>query len=217
MSIELDPLQRLLLWRLAVSVEGEFLKDINTSLSAAKRKALVREGFISERKKRHPESNRYAGFLTLEDQGWAWCQQHLTDEIKTRSTQTTPILEKLLKLLAQYLQTSDAPSSLGQFILRASQQQASATSGVGDIIRRTCLELTNGRTNARIRLADLRNRIDIARSTLDETLLEMERAGDLSLYPLDDPQEIREEDRQASLKTQTGHERHLIYYEGSVS
>lgn len=219
MSIELDPMQRLLLWRLAVSEEGEFLKDIKTSLSAAKRKALVREGYLDERSNKHPESGRKATFLVLEDKGWSWCQEHLTDEIKTRSPQTKVILERLLKLISAYLGAQTQTNSFGQFVLQARQSQSPShemeANSLEDRIREACVRLGFGKRNVRIRLTELRRQLDFSRDALDQKLLEMEQRGELSLYPLDNPQEISSADREAALKTGAGNERHIIYFEGS--
>jgi hypothetical protein len=226
MSFPLDAMQRLLLWRLAFAEEGEFLKDISTSLSAAKRQALVREGYIAEGKKSHPKTGRSATYLTLEDKGWGWCQEHLRDELQTRSTQTTPILERLLGLMANYFEAQDQTSSLGQFVLQARRRSprpsgAEENCEVGEMngsleemIRDACLELGRGQRNVRVRLADLRQKLDAPRTVLDQTLLEMERQGELSLFPLDDPQEIGAADREAVLKTVTGNERHIVYFSG---
>lgn len=219
MSFELDAMQRLLLWRLAVSEEGEFLKDIKTSLSAAKRKALVREGYVDERPRKHPKSGRKATFLILEDKGWSWCQEHLADEIKTRSLEPRIILERLLKLMSSYLGAQSQTNSFGQFVLQARQNQSPShemgTNSLEDKIRETCVRLGHGQRNVRIRLTDLRRQLNYSRDTLDEKLLEMEQRGELSLYPLDNPQEITSADREDALKTRTGNERHIIYFEGN--
>lgn len=228
MSYELEPLQRLLLWRLAVSDEGEFLKEINTSLSSAKRKALVREGFIDEVKRKHPKSGRGATFLTLEDKGWSWCQEHLTDELKTRSTQTTPILERLLRLMADYFQSQQHTNSFGQFVLQAKPSppapaesnlepvDITPTETLEESIRAACLELGNGQRNVRVRLSELRTKMGVANAVLDQKLLEMEQRHELSLFPLDNPQEIGPADREAALRTQAGHERHIVYLSGKA-
>jgi len=41
--------------------------------------------------------------------------------------------------------------------------------------------------------------------------------GSLPLYPLDNPLDIRPEDRDAVLRTPTGDERHIVYLGGPVS
>lgn len=219
---ELDAMQRLLLWRLAVTEKGEFLKEINTSLSATKRKELVRDGYLVEEKKRHPKTGRAAAFLTLDDKGWSWCHEHLRDELNTRSTQTTPILGRLLGLLADYFDAQEQTNSFGQLVLQALQarHQESSTSpeeppprgALEENIRAACLQLGNGRRNVRVRLADLRQAVPADRSQLDEKLLEMERRGEITLYPLDDPREVGPDDREAILTTAAGCERHILYF-----
>jgi hypothetical protein len=230
MSFELDALQRMLVWRLAVTEEGEFLKDIKTSLTAGKRKALVREGFIAEEKRKRDPKSRAAAFLTLEEKGWNWCQEHLADDLNTRSTQAIPILERLLKLLADYFAAQDHTTSFGQFVLQSRRRKpetiteaatapeppiaAQQPADLAERIRSACLQLGHGQRNVRIRLADLRRSLGAERSVLDAKLLELESGGELSIYPLDDPQEIGPDDREAVLTTATGSERHVIYYQG---
>jgi len=236
MSIELDTQQQLFLWSLVVSGEGDFLSEIGKNLKAAQRKSLVKNGLIHEEKRKNPNTKRSATFLTLEDRGWRWCQEHLTDEIQSGSKQTAKVLTKLLGLLSQFFQREDAPQSLGDFIWQASTaipdnvestEDGSSSvssnavddhqiqpSSLAETIRQVCLQLTDGKHNSRIRLADLRAKIDVSRDQLDENLLSMELAGDLSLYPLDDPGEIRPEDHTACLKTKAGSIRHLVYFEG---
>lgn len=228
MSYELDSMQRLLLWRLAVSDDGEFKKDVDF-VTAAKRKALAREGYIAEGKRKDPNSGRDNIFLSLEDKGWSWCQEHMTDEFKSTSKKATNVLELLLKRLAIYFQSQDHTRSFGQFILQTRQTkteqvetppQAEPPSSIPvpleDSIRAACLQLGNGQRNVRVRLADLRPKLAVAHAVLDEKLLEMERSGELSLYPLDNPQEIGPADREAALRTQTGHERHIVYFSGKA-
>lgn len=245
MTVSLDNMQQLLLWRLAVTEEGEFLKDINTSLQPTKRKALIRDGYVAEEKRRHPKTGKNATYLTLDDKGWSWCQEHLRTELTTRSPQTMVILARLLHLLADYLESQDQTHSIGQLVLQARQakqkrrerdngQPADSsstptlnpeTSGTAspspadvgtpsleETIRHACLELGKGRRNVRVRLADLRRMVTADRLMLDQKLLEMELQGELTLYPLDDPQEIGPADREAVLFTPAGSQRHIVYF-----
>jgi hypothetical protein len=62
-----------------------------------------------------------------------------------------------------------------------------------------------------VRLAQLRQRLAaIPRPRLDALLLQLQTEGKLVLYPLDNPQEISPEDRQAALEV-AGFERHIVY------
>lgn len=228
MSFEPDPLQRLLFWRLAVTEEGgEFLKEIKPTPDAGKRRPLVREGYLVEEKRRPPQGGRPVTYLELTEKGWAWCQNNLEAEL-SRSALSAFVLQRLLGLLKSYFENQTHTVSLGQFIQQArTRREASAAAPVegngyaGELeqtIRSACLDLGHGRENVRIRLADLRSRLrDVPESALDGKLLEMEREGKLSLYGLDNPQEIRSEDRQAAIRTATGHERHIVYFGGRAS
>lgn len=72
--------------------------------------------------------------------------------------------------------------------------------------------------NVRVRLADLRAALpDIPRDRLDAALLAMATRGGVALYPLENPVEIQPRDREAVLRTPTGHERHLVYLGGKPS
>ncbi len=226
MSFHPDPMQQLVLWRLAVSDEGgEFLKDFESDIKPTKRNPLEREQLIDVEKRTSPKTGRAATYLKLTDKGWAWCQNHLGEEFKSRSLLSTPILQRLLGLMRVHFEGSEHATSFGQFVSQA-RRQASATKSSGnghtsadadlaDIIRRTCRELANGQSNVRVRLADLRGRLpESSRSAVDQKLLEMEQAGELSLYRLDNPQEIQDADRDAVLHTATGNERHIVYFGG---
>lgn len=84
-------------------------------------------------------------------------------------------------------------------------------------IANACQKLGNGRENVRIRLAELRAELNSPRAELDAALRAMERDGSLSLYPLDNPQEITAADREAAIVTFTGHKRHILYFGGRAS
>lgn len=237
MSFTPDSLQRLLLWRLAVSEEGgEFLKNIEvSSLSPARRSPLVREGLIEEQRHKISETGRALSYLELTDKGWAWCQNHLAESFQIR--RQTPrlaaiVLERLLALMKDYFDSESGVGSFGEFVLqaRSGRSTVAPTGSVpassdaernGDVareIRHACLELGQGRTNTRVRLADLRRSLtSVSRKALDDALLTMERAGELSLYSLDDPREITATDRDAALRTAAGSERHIVYFGGSGS
>lgn len=229
MSVEPEPLQRLLLWRLAVSEDGgEFLKNVEAKLDPAKRRALIREGLITEGKRKPSGGGRGVTYLELTEKGWAWCQTNLDAELKTRSSLAVPVLQRLLARLKNFFENQDQTVSFGQLIQQsrpkavASPDDSPAGNGrVADLeraIRETCLELGAGRENVRVRLSELRVRMnEVPGPLLDGTLLEMERAGKLSLYSLDNPQEIRPEDRGAALRTAAGNERHIVYFGGRAS
>jgi hypothetical protein len=63
-----------------------------------------------------------------------------------------------------------------------------------------------------VRLSELRRELStLPRSTVDEGLLQMEAARQLVLYPLDNPLDIKPEDREAALPNSVGTPRHVIH------
>jgi hypothetical protein len=226
MSFEPEGLHQLVLWRLAVSEDGgAFLKDIeSTSITPGKRQPLVRDGLIVEEKRKLPRTGRSALYLLLTDKGWTWCQNNLDREIKSRSLLSTPILRRLLIVLKTYFENQGSVVSFGQLIQQARPRKAISVIrtdpplDLEEAIARACLDLADGRDNVRVRLADLRDRLrGVPKDTLDQKLLEMEQQGKLSLYRLDNPQDIFAEDRAAVLHTATGNERHIVYFGGKGS
>jgi hypothetical protein len=72
--------------------------------------------------------------------------------------------------------------------------------------------VTKGEYGVRVYLAALRSKLNgTPAEQLDEELLRMELAGRVAIYPLDNPQEIRPEDRQAALNNSVGEPRHILY------
>jgi hypothetical protein len=72
--------------------------------------------------------------------------------------------------------------------------------------------VTKGEYGVRVYLAALRSKLNgTPAEQLDDELLRMELAGRVTLYPLDNPQEIRPEDRQAALNNSVGEPRHILY------
>jgi hypothetical protein len=194
---------------------------------------LIREGLIVDEPRKVGGKGRALSYLILTDKGWAWCQDHLSEGFKFRGT--TPklagvVLERLLGLLQKYFETQDHTTSFGEFVLQSRSQKPDngpargdgtssegPTNGVAGQVREACRALANGRTNSRIRLADLRQRVRVERTNLDETLLNMERSGELSLYELNDPREIQDSDRDAALRNSAGNPRHVVYFGGQAS
>ena len=89
------------------------------------------------------------------------------------------------------------------------QQDVSA---IRQRIRDAAYKAAGNRWDARVRLADLREALpDMPREQLDELLREMEAAGELTLYRLDDPAEIKDRDKQAAMTLVGGDKRHIFY------
>ena len=235
MHTELEPQQKLLLWLLAVQPEGGmFLSEIGLTFKpAGKRRILATHGYTEESSRKSPKTGRKTTFISLTDKGWEWCQDHMTEAITSKSPRVKDVLSGLLTVLSRYFQNQSHCSSLGELVLQARQQVVLSSTdtelanadladmpaaSLQDAIREACLSLTSGQKNVRVRLTDLRRNLSsFPRDAIDRELLAMERAGDLTAFRLDNPDEITEADEAAVLTTPAGSDRHIVYFQGSHS
>jgi len=86
------------------------------------------------------------------------------------------------------------------------------------MIRAAALELNGGRAEVRIRIADLRKRLaHVPSDELTAALRSLSRRRELTMYPHDDPRQIKPEDEAAAVYTLTGVPQHIIYFGGAYS
>lgn len=133
MQTELESLQKLLLWLLAVQDDGSmFLNEMKLSLKpASKRKELHRAGLTEEFKAKNPATGRSATKIQLTDKGWEWCQDHLHEKIETTSRSTPAILSGILNALGRFFANQDDCNSLGELFALARPASTTNCSGVG--------------------------------------------------------------------------------------
>ena len=221
MSFECKPTQHFLLWRMAVGGGEDFLTNLPADSTV--RKPLVRAGLIAENKRANPgaKTTRAVTYLSLTEQGWAWCQENMTWPKKARLPRSGMVLELLLPRLHAMLQRGEAVTSLGDFISQSESVPVVPTPPRPDIhqaIRDACRDLANGREGVRIRLVDLRGRLTaFAAEEITRGVSDLSHKGELSLYRLDDPREIQPADREAAVLTSTGEEKHILYFGGMAS
>jgi hypothetical protein len=208
-----EPQERLILLRLALEGGETKNTDFKPDLKKQDRDRLVRAGLIEAEKRQPPKGGRAALYLVLTDGGWAWLAEHLDGELP----KPVRTLKKLLACLKAHLDARGF--SLADFITGPpSVTKPESPPDVEKHIEHAYLRLSGGRANVRVRLADLRAALpEIPRDRLDATLLAMATRGGVALYPLENPVEIQPQDREAVLRTPTGHERHLIYLGGMPS
>jgi hypothetical protein len=215
MNDEPKGLELLFLWRLAVAGGGDWLKDLKPDPGAKARKDLLNAGLIEEAKRSPDGGGRKQSHYSLTERGWQWLAEHLDTPIETRSPASLGILVRLLARLKSHLKAQAI--SRGEFI----QDKTGDRPAGFDLPRRiesSYLSLSGGRGNVRVRLADLRESLsDVSRRDLDAALLEMATTGRASLYRLDNPLEIDHRDREATLRTPSGEERHIVYLGGRGS
>lgn len=206
---------------------------VKPELKPKDRRPLVEAGLLEAQKRGS------ATHLVPTDAAWAWAGAHLDAEL-LQSKHATHVLHNVLGLLRTFLDQREltladlalagAPSAErvnGAGALAASTaspgNEAAVRAGAGsegaveplpERIRQALWELAGGRTKARVRLAALRERLEgVSRRELDALLLQMQDAGRLVLYPLDNPVELTAADRGAALLVGKN-PRHLVYLEG---
>jgi len=203
MSFTPNERQALYLWALIANGGEGYCKDLTYRLNkAAERTALVKVGLIDEEKR-----ERRAIYNTLSERGWTWVRENMKVGLPKRA-QTGALLEALVVRLGAYMRASG--TSLAELIVP--EQVASGSSEeLRTSIQQAYQQLSNGKWNVRVRLADLRAALpSIDRSALDNELLKMQREDLLALYSNDDPLDVTEADRGAAIDI-AGEQRTLIY------
>jgi hypothetical protein len=213
----LQPMERLLLWRLAIS-GGDWLTKLQPPKIETKyRKALKVAGLIIE-EKRTPEHGRgKATFLELTDAGWCWLNDHATEPMAfSPNAKTVHTLESLIFKLGRYLEATQG--NLADFLYpnpgatRRTDPPSEPTDDLTGRIVAAAETITGGRLAVRVRLADLRAALsDVPREDLDRAILRLATDGVVSLFPLDNPLEIEPRDQEAALRTPAGDIRHILY------
>lgn len=217
MQHEIKPLELLFLWRLAAAGGGDWLKDVKPDPGAPARKRLEASGLIAQVKQKPSGGRAQALHVSLADDGWAWLGSHLDADLATKSTAGVEVLRLLLARLKTFLDRKNL--SLGDFVAAGTAPaEEPAIGDPKDRVTTAYYALSAGRSNARVRIADLRAALaTIPRPVLDGALLDLATTGEASLYRLDNPAEIRREDREAVLRTPSGEERHIVYLGGRGS
>lgn len=214
MSDDVSGKQRLVLWRLALeppsehAQRGEMLNSkLSPKLKRDEREALQTAGLI------RVERRGRSLALLLTDRGWGWLGEHMGEDLVTRAG-AVGTLQALLKQLKVYLDAAglSVPDLMVEVPPAVKPAPPSADADVAGLVEAAYMRLSDGRANVRVRLAELRAELpEIDRDRLDATLLEMATRGRAALLTLENPMEVRQEDRDAVVRTPTGHARHLIY------
>jgi hypothetical protein len=208
MSFQPTPRQILALWRMLFLGERPLAGDLAKRLGKrgrVERDQLVKAGVIELLAVEKPGRGKQS---VVTEKGWAWAQENLDAEI-SQSKLAAEVLEAVLKHLKRYMKTQGLALSE---IIRPNPTCSGAD--LETLVREVYFSLSGGRPNVRIRLSELRNGLQgVPRPDLDSTLLRMQGNGLLSLYGLDDPKEIRIEDKQSAINI-AGFEKHIVYLGG---
>jgi len=193
--VALTEMRTLMLWALLAKPGGAGLqKDIRPEVKKPDRDALVREGLIRSDPKSRPI------MLEVTDKGWAWAGDHLDAELPKRSVHGAAILQAWMKQFKTFM-------AVNGFVLAdvlgtpaSSKPAQDDYSALRERIRQSYLEATGGRLNQRVFLNVLRDRLgDVDRSVLDDALRKMHLEEGTHLSGSDNPPEITDAIRDASL------------------
>jgi hypothetical protein len=193
--VALTEMRTLMLWALLAKPGGAGLqKDIRPEVKKPDRDALVREGLIRSDPKSRPI------MLEVTDKGWAWAGDHLDDELPKRSVHGAATLQAWLKQLRTFM-------AVNGFVLAdvlgtpaTSKPAHDDYSALRGRIRQSYLEATGGLLNQRVFLNVLRDGLrDVDRSALDDALRKMHLKEGSHLSGSDNPPEITDAIRDASL------------------
>ena len=242
MSYDPSEIQRLFLWRIIANGGEDWFKQIKPTLTKPQRDALVKAGFLESERRKNPETKGVGLYVRVLDAGWEWAKSNMMASLPSRSTAGAQVLQRLLTRLSAFLEnqqldltevicgvpttggtdyglTAQAtpppppPHVIPNRVFRYVNRGAAAPAGLADRIADACMKLSRGRANVRVRLADLRQKLaEVSRHDLDQMLLSMSCANKLSLYRLDNPQEIQPEDHDAAVYTASGEPRHIVYF-----
>jgi hypothetical protein len=193
--VALTEMRTLMLWALLAKPGGAGLqKDIRPEVKKPDRDALVREGLIRSDPKSRPI------MLEVTDKGWAWAGDHLDAELPKRSVHGAAILQAWLKQLRTFMAVNGfvLADVLGTPV--TSKPAHDDYSALRARIRQSYLEATAGRLNQRVFLHVLRDGLrDVDRSALDDALRKMHLEDGSHLSGSDNPPEITDAIRDASL------------------
>jgi DNA-binding MarR family transcriptional regulator len=220
MNDSLSPKQRLVLLKLLFCEAPLPLEGMQPNLNKKERDELESLGLI--RSEPRPDKRR-AKQIALTDKGWGWAAENLESKSKlSKSPAANKVLQAVLSQLSRFLQSHSL--TLADFYAPAGSQSASAAApqppvpeesgsqaSVQERIRDAYLKLSGGHLNEMVRLADLKDALpSIPSPAVDEALLSMQQAGDMSLQAIESMQQTTDADRRAAIKI-LGEDRNTVY------
>jgi hypothetical protein len=210
MNFTPSPAQVLVLWTLAFTGQTPMISKLVPKLAPQRRKELAAHGLVSLEKRGR------ATHVIITEKGRGWVEANLEASC-SKSPAAASVLETVLTLLQEHMIRYGF--TLAEFI--SPEEGVSPDSDrpgkpdLADRIRLAYLELSQGESNVRVRLADLVRLLDdLAPGDVTDELISMQKSGryGVVLWPLDDPRDIGPEDRALAVKL-GGVERHILYME----
>jgi hypothetical protein len=228
MTFSPTPQQRHFLLRLLFEGGGAWKKDLKPDLTKADRGALTAAKLIEEEKRGRPF------YITLTDNGWEWCESHLSDELGIARNTVAITMQRALSKLHAFLRSRDLRladlfsgvdchteqpesnrKSATETLIPVEGASPTSDKEIESAIHEAYLGCSGQIERVRVRLADLRKHLtQYDRTAVDAALLRLATDRRISLFEMDDPQERSSEVLLAELKTPAGDPRHLIYWGG---
>jgi hypothetical protein len=180
--------------------------DLKPKLDPKPRKEMVDQGLLAI----GPKVGR-ASPIILQDAGWRWVMENLTSELPPSEQLARSVLSRVAEFLkVNNLAVQDLihAKRIGQETDRPINQSKPAEQE----LLRVALELGDGRISERIRLRDLRPRMEqlgYTRAMVDQAIKNLQLTGILSVIPIDLPSDIDDLDRAATIEI-AGVPRHAV-------
>jgi len=235
MKETLSPGESQLLWMLATrDEEGAFEEVLRHRKSANEkphREALVKRGFIVVSKQQRKI------FLKMTAAGWGYCNG-MVGWVPPAGPKSKAdlFLQWLMPRLKKVFDDSSSPANFSDFLNKSaaeagktpvvpapdgSQEPVDPTYvpvAIEEAIRSACLAIGGGQRAVRVRIADLRKQLIVfSEAEVTDALWTMSERKELTMFRLDDPQQVTAEDRKAAVLSTLGQELHIIYYGGTQS
>jgi predicted transcriptional regulator len=173
---------------------------------------------------RSTKQGRSAAF-ELTDAGWNWVAEHYHEPILGGAAQSalTQVLGRVHAFLhangmrlSDFLRAKPVAKTLEH--PTPAEDSHKPAQDLPNAIRSACLELANGHTKRRVRLADLRAALPgWEREQVDQALLDLSLSDPVNIVLgfIDDPTDTRPEDREAQFTTPSGKVRNILEWVGN--
>ncbi len=203
MNERLSPYQTMFLWRLLVSDGEAWLRELRPRLSNPERKFLIGRGFINEQRVSTRNGGR-AIYVQLTERAWEWAKETLNDEWP-RTSAAAGILNALSKKLGVFLMHYDIPLKEVLAPVAYPQAEQMCENHAAEhqfhlvMLLAACNEIGGGSPSAKVRLAELREKLDLPRQDLDKLLLQLYHNANLLLFPKLENETLTPRDHAAAL------------------
>lgn len=223
--------QALALWELILMGDAKLVTELSAKLEQPEVKGLESAGLVTVQRRPRKGNPDYGSKLYVTDAAWDWANRQGFKAILSLTSAAVPVFETLLDKVGAYLNTHELalhhllrprredpePSEAASIAVEEQSgtvPSEAAPATLEERIRNAYLRVTSGALNKYVRLAALRAELrGEAVESVDAELRGMQERGGAILYPVDDPQALRQEDDAAALRL-SGERRDLLFIKG---